>query len=81
MVCSLNTRLYQATFGKLKGLCSLPLVCARGSHLSRDDFASVGSVATITSAYSFYPDLGVPFGAFARRRIVGAFADEMRSSD
>src|SRR5690606_36949203 len=27
------------------------------------------------------PDLGIPFGAFARRRILGAFADEMRSSD
>ncbi|WP_306873603.1 sigma-70 family RNA polymerase sigma factor [Arthrobacter bambusae] len=66
----------------------LPLVgylvselCARASHLSRDDFASVGSVALITSADSFDPDLGVPFGAFARRRIVGAFADEMRASD
>jgi len=66
----------------------LPLVgylvsdlCARASHLSRDDFASVGAVALITSADSFDPDLGVPFGAFARRRIVGAFADEMRAGD
>ena len=66
----------------------LPLVgylvsdlCARASHLSRDDFASVGSLALITSADSFDPDLGVPFGAFARRRIVGAFADEMRAGD
>ncbi|MEJ1116570.1 sigma-70 family RNA polymerase sigma factor [Paenarthrobacter sp. CCNWLY172] len=66
----------------------LPLVgylvsdlCARATHLSRDDFASVGSMALITSADSFDPDLGVPFGAFARRRIVGAFADEMRAGD
>ncbi|MFH5878741.1 sigma-70 family RNA polymerase sigma factor [Arthrobacter sp. NA-172] len=66
----------------------LPLVgylvselCASAFHLSRDDFASVGSVALITSADSFDPDLGVPFGVFARRRIVGAFADEMRASD
>ncbi len=66
----------------------LPLVgylvsdlCARASHLSRDDFASVGSLALITSADSFDPDLGVPFGAFARRRIIGAFADEMRAGD
>lgn len=43
--------------------------------------ASVGALALITSADSFNPDLGVPFGAFARRRIVGAFADEMRSMD
>ena len=56
-------------------------VCAKASHLSRDDLASVGSIALISSAESFDPDLGVPFGAFARRRIIGAFADEMRSQD
>ena len=33
------------------------------------------------SADSFDPSLGVPFGAYARRRIIGAFADEMRSVD
>ena len=56
-------------------------VCAKATHLSRDDLASAGSVALVTSADSFDPGLGVPFGAYARRRIVGAFADEMRSSD
>lgn len=67
---------------------NLPLVgylvsdlCARASHLSRDDLASVGAIALITSADSFNPKLGVPFGAYARRRIAGAFADEMRSND
>src|ERR1700712_1843686 len=67
---------------------NLPLVgylvselCAKATHLSRDDLASVGSLALITSAEAFNPDLGVPFGAFARRRIVGAFADDMRASD
>lgn len=66
----------------------LPLVgylvsdlCSKASHLSRDDLASVGAVALITSADSFDPALGVPFGAFARRRILGAFADEMRAND
>lgn len=66
----------------------LPLVgylvsdlCSKASHLSRDDLASVGAVALITSADSFDASLGVPFGAFARRRILGAFADEMRSND
>lgn len=66
----------------------LPLVgylvselCAKASHLSRDDLASVGSIALITSAESFDSALGVPFGAFARRRIIGAFADEMRAND
>lgn len=66
----------------------LPLVgylvselCAKASHVSRDDMASVGSIALLTSAESFDESLGVPFGAFARRRIIGAFADEMRASD
>lgn len=66
----------------------LPLVgylvsdlCSKASHLSRDDLASVGAIALITSADSFDAALGVPFGAFARRRILGAFADEMRAND
>ena len=53
----------------------------RATHLSRDDLASAGTVALITSADAFDPTLGVPFGAFARRRIIGAFADEMRAGD
>jgi len=56
-------------------------VWAKARHLSRDDLASAGSLALVTSADAFDPDLGVPFGAFARRRIIGAFADEMRSND
>ncbi|GAB3136674.1 sigma-70 family RNA polymerase sigma factor [Marisediminicola antarctica] len=54
---------------------------ARATHLSRDDLASAGTVALITSADAFDVSLGVPFGAFARRRIIGAFADEMRAGD
>ncbi|KQQ95554.1 flagellar biosynthesis protein FliA [Leifsonia sp. Leaf325] len=67
---------------------NLPLVgylvselCGRATHLSRDDLASVGAIALITAAESFDPTLGIPFGAYARRRIVGAFADDMRSAD
>lgn len=56
-------------------------VWSRATHLSRDDLASAGSVGLIHAAEAFKPELGVPFGAFARRRILGAFADEMRSSD
>ena len=56
-------------------------VWAKARHLSRDDLASAGALALVQSADSFNPDLGIPFGAFARRRIVGAFADEMRSED
>jgi RNA polymerase sigma factor, sigma-70 family len=67
---------------------NLPLVgylvselCARATHLSRDDLASAGAVALITAADAFKAELGVPFGAYARRRILGAFADEMRAGD
>ncbi|WP_022883832.1 sigma-70 family RNA polymerase sigma factor [Glaciibacter superstes] len=56
-------------------------VWAKARHLSREDLASSGALALVTSADAFNPGLGIPFGAFARRRIVGAFADEMRSSD
>jgi len=56
-------------------------VWAKARHLSRDDLASAGAVALITSADAFNPALGVPFGAFARRRIIGAFADDMRAND
>jgi RNA polymerase sigma factor for flagellar operon FliA len=67
---------------------NLPLVgylvselCARASHLSRDDLASAGALGLISAADSFNAELGVPFGAYARQRILGAFADDMRSSD
>ncbi|MFZ7087934.1 sigma-70 family RNA polymerase sigma factor [Curtobacterium sp. RRHDQ10] len=56
-------------------------VCARATHLSRDDLASVGALALVTAADAFDPDLGVPFGAYARTRIMGAFADDMRAGD
>lgn len=54
---------------------------AKARHLSRDDLASAGALALITAADAFKPEFGVPFGAFARRRIIGAFADEMRAID
>jgi RNA polymerase sigma factor for flagellar operon FliA len=64
----------------------LPLVgylvsdlCSKAPYLSRDDVASAGAIALRASADAFGPDLGVPFGAFARRRILGAFADGIRA--
>ncbi|AMB58766.1 sigma-70 family RNA polymerase sigma factor [Microterricola viridarii] len=56
-------------------------VCARASHLSRDDLAAAGALALVTCADNFDVERGIPFGAYARTRILGAFADEMRSSD
>lgn len=56
-------------------------VWSRATHLSREDLAAAGMVALVTAADAYDPTLGVPFGAYARRRIVGAFADEMRAAD
>lgn len=53
----------------------------RADHLSREDLAQVGALALIQCAESFDEGLGVPFGAYARRRIKGAFADELRRDD
>lgn len=67
---------------------NLPLVgylvsdlCARATHLSREDMASAGALALVLAADAYDAGLGVPFGAFARRRILGAFTDELRSLD
>ncbi|GGK90471.1 RNA polymerase sigma factor for flagellar operon FliA [Curtobacterium luteum] len=56
-------------------------VRARATHLDRDDLAAVGSLALVAAADAFDPTLGVPFGAYARTRITGAIADDMRSAD
>jgi RNA polymerase sigma factor for flagellar operon FliA len=67
---------------------NLPLVgylvsdlCARATHLSREDMASAGAIGLVLAADSFDPSAGVPFGAYARRRITGALMDELRSLD
>jgi RNA polymerase sigma factor for flagellar operon FliA len=67
---------------------NLPLVgylvsdlCARATHLSREDMASAGALGLVLAADSFDPSVGVPFGAYARRRITGALMDELRSLD
>lgn len=54
---------------------------SRATHVSLEELASVGALALVTAADAFDASLGVPFGAYARRRILGAFADEMRSMD
>lgn len=54
---------------------------SRATHIPREELASAGALALVMAADAFDPALGVPFGAYARRRILGAFADEMRSMD
>jgi RNA polymerase sigma factor for flagellar operon FliA len=56
-------------------------VAAKVRHHDRDDLASAGTLALIACAESYDATQGVPFGAYARRRILGAFTDEMRSAD
>jgi len=56
-------------------------VARRATHISRDELASAGSLGLLMAAETFDPAQGVPFGAFARRRVLGAIADEMRAAD
>ncbi|MDL9977852.1 sigma-70 family RNA polymerase sigma factor [Microbacterium sp. ASV49] len=78
-MCSLRDRLI---------VDNLPLVGhlaaklhARATHVNRDDLLGAGALALVLAADAFDPELGVPFGAYARQRIVGSFADEMRAMD
>jgi RNA polymerase sigma factor for flagellar operon FliA len=66
----------------------LPLVgyivsdlCNRATHLDRDDLASAGQFALFQASRAFDPDRGVPFTSYARTRVTGALADELRSRD
>lgn len=56
-------------------------VAAKAKHFDRDDLASAGTLALIACAEAFEPERGVPFSAYARHRILGAFTDEMRHND
>lgn len=67
---------------------NLPLVwyLASGftSHsglVPRDELSSAGSLALVMAADSYEAERGVPFSAYARQRILGAFKDEMRAND
>jgi RNA polymerase sigma factor for flagellar operon FliA len=45
------------------------------------DLISVGMLGLVDAAGRYRPSLGVPFDAFARRRVLGAMLDELRSLD
>jgi len=67
---------------------ALPLVrsLARGllprlpAHVDLDDVVQDGCVGLVEAAARFDPAAGVPFAAFARRRILGAMLDGQRAS-
>ncbi len=51
------------------------------AHVQRDDLASAGMLALVQASRSFDAARGVPFVAFAGRRIRGAILDELRDMD
>ena len=51
------------------------------SQVELSDLVSVGMIGLIDAASRFKPSLGVPFSAFARRRIHGAMLDSLRALD
>jgi RNA polymerase sigma factor for flagellar operon FliA len=51
------------------------------AHVDLSELTSIGVVGLIDAAGRFRPTLGVPFGAFARRRILGAMLDALRDLD
>lgn len=51
------------------------------AHVSRDELTSAGMLALVQAVRGFDPARGVPFPAFARRRIRGAILDELRDMD
>jgi RNA polymerase sigma factor for flagellar operon FliA len=70
-------------------MANVGLVRALASRLGRrlppqvdvSDLISAGVVGLIDAASRFQPSLGVPFDAFARRRIHGAMLDSLRRLD
>lgn len=51
------------------------------THVQRDDLVSAGMLALVQASRSFDAARGVPFVAFAGRRIRGAILDELREMD
>ena len=51
------------------------------SQVELSELVSVGVVGLIEAANRYQPSLGVPFDAFARRRIQGAMLDALRGLD
>src|SRR5215212_6917882 len=51
------------------------------SQVEVSDLVSVGVLGLIDAAARYKPTLGVPFDAFARRRVQGAMLDSLRDLD
>jgi RNA polymerase sigma factor for flagellar operon FliA len=51
------------------------------SHIELGELVSVGMMGLVEAARRYQPALGVPFDAFARRRVHGAMVDSLRGMD
>lgn len=51
------------------------------SHIEIKELVSVGMMGLVEAARRYQPSLGVPFDAFARRRVHGAMVDSLRGMD
>ena len=51
------------------------------AHVEFGELVSVGMMGLVEAARRFKPALGVPFDAFARRRVHGAMVDSLRGMD
>jgi RNA polymerase sigma factor FliA len=75
-----SNRLVMAHVGLVKAL-AIRLAQRIPSHVELNELVSVGMVGLIEAARRYQPSLGVPFDAFARRRVHGAMVDSLRGLD
>ena len=73
-------RLVLAHVGLVKALASR-LAQRVPSHIELNELVSVGMMGLVEAARRYEPALGVPFDAFARRRVHGAMVDSLRGMD
>lgn len=75
-----SNRLVLDHLGLVKSMAAR-LVQRVPSHIEIGELVSVGMMGLVEAARRFKPSLGVPFAAFARRRVHGAMVDSLRGMD
>lgn len=75
-----GNNLVLAHLGLVKALASR-LAHRVPSHIELGELISVGMMGLVEAARRYEPSRGVPFDAFARRRIQGAMVDALRALD
>jgi RNA polymerase sigma factor FliA len=73
-------RLVVAHIGLVKALAQR-LARRLPSQVEVSDLVSIGVLGLVEAAGRYRPSMGVPFDAFARRRVQGAMLDELRDLD